>query len=98
MLSLGASVVLAPAVLMAAGAPAKVAAAAFVRATAVPVAAVKAVVEAAACVSLLAAAARVRVLPATKTRGLAYNVWSWKDDVFVSCYYFPPKSAVCTAG
>ena len=74
--SLGASVVSAAAVLMAVGAPATVAAASIVRATAVPVAAVKAVVGAAACVSLLAAAVRVRVLTATKTRGLAYNVWS----------------------
>ena len=74
--SLGASVVSTAVVLMAAGAPATVAAASIVRATAVPVAAVKAVDEAAACVSLLAAAVRVRVLPATKTRGLAYNVRS----------------------
>ena len=74
--SLGASAVLAAAVLMAAGAPATVAAAAFVKAAAVAVAAVKAVVEAAACVSLWAAAVRVRVLPVLKTRGSAYNVQS----------------------
>ena len=66
----------AAAVLMAAGAPAKVTVAALVKATAVPVAAVEAAVGAAACVSLSMAAVRVRVLPATKIRGLAYNVGS----------------------
>ena len=88
----------AAAVLMVAGAPAKVAAAALVKATAVPVAAVEAANEAAACVSLSVAAVRVHVLRATKTRGLAYNVGSLKDDALGSCYYFPLKWAVCTAG